>query len=659
MIIELRKQLKGRGFKIVLWITFISMGIVFAPSFFRKSSGSKLVVATVNGNDIGYAAFEYRVHQETERIAMLRQQFGPEADMLLKAFGMDNPKSVAYQSLVQEELLTQVARGLHLVVSPDYIAQKLCDTNFIMQELGDLIPPYLIDEFGCVNMNALKTFLQRNRITVSDFEAAIESKMQHALVKDIVAGATYVSRAELAYKTFAEKQAKDFSVLLFKFEDYLNKARKNKVTDDELLAYFEKNNAQSKRYWEPERRSGTVWHFSPSDFSSAVSDDEVESYYNQQKAQKFIKEPAKVKVRRILFPVSKSADEAAMGEIQAKAQSVYQEAINDPAQFAQLAQKYSGDKKTASNGGLTDYLKKGVMDPEFDRAAFRLKNDGDISPIFTTADGLEIIQRVEKTKPTYKELSEVAKDIKQTLAKQQFKTAFVQQANAAIAQGNQDPAKLERFIQEKNGKSKRLELESKDSSPLVQKLFKLKASAGKTAFLDGDQGVILALDEVKEAFSPAFADVRKTVEDDYYHAQAKKMMASDMEKAKAASATKDFKQIASELGVEYEKTGFVKKNDNKKLSDLEAKGLISDRFMHLSQVGTVAVIESPTKSYLVKLDALESAGADYLEAEKQNAINAAYQEKKALLERGFVASLYRNATIKPNETLVNFKDETH
>lgn len=36
MISEIRKSLKGSGFKVVLWITLLSMVVVFIPNLFKR-----------------------------------------------------------------------------------------------------------------------------------------------------------------------------------------------------------------------------------------------------------------------------------------------------------------------------------------------------------------------------------------------------------------------------------------------------------------------------------------------------------------------------------------------------------------------------------------------------------------------------------------------
>ncbi len=60
-----------------------------------------------------------------------------------------------------------------------------------------------------------------------------------------------------------------------------------------------------------------------------------------------------------------------------------------------IARAYSQDKASALKGGLILDIKKGVMDPEFEKVAFSLKQ-GQISKVFETVYGYHFIQLVKR-----------------------------------------------------------------------------------------------------------------------------------------------------------------------------------------------------------------------------------------------------------------------
>ena len=77
--------------------------------------------------------------------------------------------------------------------------------------------------------------------------------------------------------------------------------------------------------------------------------------------------------------------------------SIYNE-LKNGADFAELAQKTSDDKRSAVQGGEMAWFSSGRMIPEFANAAFALKNVGDISKPIETPYGFHIIKKLN-TRP--------------------------------------------------------------------------------------------------------------------------------------------------------------------------------------------------------------------------------------------------------------------
>jgi peptidyl-prolyl cis-trans isomerase SurA len=74
----------------------------------------------------------------------------------------------------------------------------------------------------------------------------------------------------------------------------------------------------------------------------------------------------------------------------------FKERIAKGDEFATLAVLYSEDPGSAKQGGELGMFKRGDMRPEFEAAAFKLKQPGDISDIVETEDGFHIIQLIER-----------------------------------------------------------------------------------------------------------------------------------------------------------------------------------------------------------------------------------------------------------------------
>lgn len=77
-----------------------------------------------------------------------------------------------------------------------------------------------------------------------------------------------------------------------------------------------------------------------------------------------------------------------------KAQQIL-DSIRAGADFAEMARKYSEDPGSASQGGDLGFVKKGVFYPEFEEAAFKLRQ-GEISGLVESPIGYHIIQLLER-----------------------------------------------------------------------------------------------------------------------------------------------------------------------------------------------------------------------------------------------------------------------
>jgi len=101
-------------------------------------------------------------------------------------------------------------------------------------------------------------------------------------------------------------------------------------------------------------------------------------------------------------------------------QMIYQiyDSLKAGADFAEMAKKYSDDRGTSSKGGELPYFGAGRMIPEFEKAAFSLKNIGDVSKPIKTFYGYHIIKLIdvkpigsyEDLKPTIKK--RISKDVR-------------------------------------------------------------------------------------------------------------------------------------------------------------------------------------------------------------------------------------------------------
>tara|TARA_B100001758_G_scaffold81904_1_gene69639 strand:- start:48050 stop:49972 length:1923 start_codon:yes stop_codon:yes gene_type:complete len=103
----------------------------------------------------------------------------------------------------------------------------------------------------------------------------------------------------------------------------------------------------------------------------------------------------KVKVAHIMFKLLKGANQNQISKAEEKINEVVK-LLNNGDEFSDVAERYSEDRSTAVKGGVLPAFGVGKMVPEFENAAFSLKNIGDISSPFRTEYGWHIIVLLEK-----------------------------------------------------------------------------------------------------------------------------------------------------------------------------------------------------------------------------------------------------------------------
>lgn len=123
------------------------------------------------------------------------------------------------------------------------------------------------------------------------------------------------------------------------------------------------------------------------------TDRQMRDYWDNNRGS-LPKRPATVTFRQVV--VVPRADTQAVGVARAKADSLLTQ-LRQGADFATLAKRFSDDSVSREAGGDLGWFRRGVMVPEFEQVAFRLK-PGDLSPLVRTDFGFHIIQ-VERIQP--------------------------------------------------------------------------------------------------------------------------------------------------------------------------------------------------------------------------------------------------------------------
>lgn len=145
----------------------------------------------------------------------------------------------------------------------------------------------------------------------------------------------------------------------------------------------------------------------------SVSDDEARKFYDEN--SKLFTQPERIHARHILV-----SDDAVLAKLQ--------EDLKAGKSFDVAAKEYSIDPGSAANGGDLGEFPRGVMVPEFEKAAFELKNPGDVSEPVKSQFGWHIIKLEEHIPESPMSFEQVKAQVFQELREQKTQEMLKQKA---------------------------------------------------------------------------------------------------------------------------------------------------------------------------------------------------------------------------------------
>ncbi len=653
IIISMRKFIKGTAGRIFMGLLFLTMfgGIGLSGILFKFFKGDKFDgVAMVNGVEISRQLFQHAVAQEDRQISLIRQQYGKNADLYMKVMGINpNPQVSAVNRLIHTELVDQFAQNMSIHIAHGYIEARLADPRFLMQEAGETLPQEVFTAQGTLDIYAALEFLKSTG-QMPALEKQLEDKLKKQFAVLMLQSAFFVPSYMIKQIYAEQKLAKKFSYQTFSLDTFLVSEKTKGATDDQLKAFYNEQNKVTKRYWTPEKRDATLWTFSPQDFGVIVENGELEAYYGKNKSTRFVKDPLQIKVREIVFD---EVAEKGLKTLAEEATKIRGQLTEDPTVFEKLAQECSSNKKTAGKGGLVDFFKRGTHEKEYEKAAFKLKEDGEISPVVQLEKGFVILQRIARKDATFETFDAVKNDIEKILLEQKFKSEFTRQANQLSRQENPQEARDAFIAAHKGTKTVMHQVKKESQDPIEQRLFALRNEGDLNAFVLNGKGLIVQLDAKIKTEQTPFNSVKAEVATDYYEAQATKALEAAVKNAK--SIVLKNKTFAPVDGGKISTTQFVKMDDEKQIKELAEIGF-SEECFGLDWPGAVLALFSPKNGIVIKLDAIEEVDENELKEKKPEILKTVFSRNNTAFSQAFIASLFRTATIKVNDSISRVKD---
>jgi len=355
--------LMGSSMLVLVIFAFIAF---YVPDFMAPSSGGGSptgAVAWVDGDPISSREFLQGYRQQD---AQYRQQLGAQySPDLLRQLGLDN---FVMQRLVQDKVLALEAQRLGLTVTDSEVSQDI------------LTDPSLQRDGQFIGKEAYMGLFAGSGMTPTMYEEQIRQGILRQKLQALVTDGVVLTGADVEdeYRKRNEKVHLDYVVIAR--SDFDSEVE---VTDDELRAYYDENQAKFER---PVQRKARFITLTPQLFMGevTVTPREIKRYYNENQPKYSTGE--QVRASHILFKTGPDKDENAVRQ---QAEAVLAK-VKAGADFAALAREYSEDT-SADNGGDLGLFGRGAMVPEFEQAAFSLPV-GATSELVRSTYGFHIIK---------------------------------------------------------------------------------------------------------------------------------------------------------------------------------------------------------------------------------------------------------------------------
>jgi peptidyl-prolyl cis-trans isomerase D len=597
-------------------LTFV---VFYIPDFLSISTGAapSQVLADVEGAPITVGTFTRRY---ATQMNAYRQAYGGQMnEQLLRQLGIDRQ---ILQQLVDEEAMVAEARRQGLTVNDVEIRERILNMP-AFQEGGRF-----------VGEQRYRQALQFNNppFTTTEFEDNLRRALLIEKLRTSVAGWISVSDAEVADEYRRRNEKVKLDVVPVTADAFRAQVT---ATDADLAAHFDQNK-ESYRIGEKRKIRYALVDVDRVRGSVTVPDADVEAFYKQNLAQ--YSTPAQARASHILFK-TEGKDENA---VRAQAEDVLKKA-QAGADFAELAKQYSEDDSNKDKGGDLDYFGKGRMVPEFEAAAFGMKN-GEISNLVKTSFGFHIIKMVDNQAEVVRPLDAVKPEIADQLRWQKAQQDAEAQAKA-LASAAKAPADLDRLAGERS-------LELHDSglflptdpidglglqAELAAAMFALKEGEISTPQRVARGWVIGTVSGRQDAYVPALDEVKDRVRDDVVRQKA-----AELAKQRAGGiaaelkSAKDFAATAKKYKLEVKPTELLARGSA--IPDIGMSDAVDAAAFSLPLNGVSDPISTPTATAIVRVverqevtDAQIASGRDELREEmtgqRRDRFFSAYMQK--------------------------------
>ncbi|MDE2148896.1 MAG: SurA N-terminal domain-containing protein [Gammaproteobacteria bacterium] len=363
MLQSLRDRMSGPMLWVIIGILVLPFAIwgIGAQSFLGGNTDPTLV--KVGGAKITQSQFQ---NSYDRNYAQLVQEQGDN----FKPASVDQAKlkQQVLDSLIDGQVLAQYAGKI------GFRADDVAVYDYL-----HVLPGFQVN--GQFSDQTYRSALAAQGLSPAAFEAGVRQQLSAEQLRNAVLFSSFVTPKQALANWRLQHQTRSFAYVLFDPQRYLSQLQ---VSDTQAKRYYQ---AHLNQFRAPERIKLDYVELAQAQMSKAPAPDQdvLQAIYDAQKATRFTT-PEERKAAYILIKFG-ADPEAAHRKIRQVAAELKQ-----GNGFAELAKRYSDDSLTKNKGGELGWVRKGMIDPDFEQALFALDKPGEVSRPVKTKFGWQLIE---------------------------------------------------------------------------------------------------------------------------------------------------------------------------------------------------------------------------------------------------------------------------
>lgn len=377
--------------QIILALIFLPFALFGVERYFSSIGGGEYV-AKVGGYKITQQEFTEALRDEQEK---MRRQMGDKFNPII----LEDPETRAsvLDNLIKQHLLLARAARVGLTANDTQLKKVISEYS-------------AFQENGKFSRARYETLLRNQGLTPLTFEARLRQDM-------VLAQLSGAFESEFLPQTVADR--------LIRISEQQREVMQYVISPDQYVLQVKIGEDTAKRFYEehrselqtPEQVRAEYLVLSADSLSSQikVSAEESKKYYDEHPTQFQSRQAS-----HILIAVPPNASAESKAQARSKAEQLYKQVLQNPADFAQIAKNNSQDPGSAARGGDLGFISRGAMVKPFEDAVFQMK-EGEIAGPVETQFGYHIIKLDAIKQMGFEEAgNQIERELKQQQAVKKF-----------------------------------------------------------------------------------------------------------------------------------------------------------------------------------------------------------------------------------------------